>query len=191
MGNAISVVYLDFNKSLDKYLMLFLWQKWRHINYMICDDTVGWPQSCLGGWIHWFHGNVRRGPPALSLADHMESVMSNSGCQDLRKTLIKWSVQRMVKDQLKEQVHLSGRKEVSGHMTAVYKYGEVEKVTTKFRLNVGKNFLIIRTMPKWDGMATEVVSSPSLELFKQRLNGHLSGMLEWHPFSVWDKPEGS
>lgn len=44
----------------------------------------------------------------------------------------------------------------------------------KFRLDVEKNFLAIRTIPEWNGMSWEVLGSSSLEVFKQKLNDQVN-----------------
>ena len=47
----------------------------------------------------------------------------------------------------------------------------------RFHLNLRKNFLTIRAGRQWDMLPWSVVESPSFEVFKQRLDGHLSGVL--------------
>uniref|UniRef100_A0A8D0DXF8 Reverse transcriptase domain-containing protein n=1 Tax=Salvator merianae TaxID=96440 RepID=A0A8D0DXF8_SALMN len=47
----------------------------------------------------------------------------------------------------------------------------------RFRLDVRKNFMTVRTINQWNRLPQEVVSSPSMEVFKRRLDGHLSGMV--------------
>ena len=50
-------------------------------------------------------------------------------------------------------------------------------IQKNFRLYIRKKFLTIRTVPRWNKLPREVVSSPSLEVFKQRLESHLTEML--------------
>ena len=47
----------------------------------------------------------------------------------------------------------------------------------RFHLNLRKNFLTVRAGWQWDMLPWSVVESPSLEVFKQRLEGHLSGVV--------------
>uniref|UniRef100_A0A803T918 Reverse transcriptase domain-containing protein n=1 Tax=Anolis carolinensis TaxID=28377 RepID=A0A803T918_ANOCA len=47
----------------------------------------------------------------------------------------------------------------------------------RFHLNIRKNFLTVRAVRQWNSLPGAVVDAPSLEAFKQRLDGHLSGVL--------------
>jgi len=46
-----------------------------------------------------------------------------------------------------------------------------------FRLNMRKNFLTLRVMDYWNRLLREVVESPSLEIFKTRLDAVLCSLL--------------
>ena len=48
---------------------------------------------------------------------------------------------------------------------------------TRFHLNIRKNFLMVRAVQQWNRVPQRVVEFPSLEVFKQRLDGHLLGVL--------------
>ncbi|GAB0184526.1 hypothetical protein GRJ2_000917900 [Grus japonensis] len=48
----------------------------------------------------------------------------------------------------------------------------------KFHLNMRKNFFTLRVTEHWDGLPREVVESPSLEIFKTRLDAILCNLLE-------------
>ena len=46
----------------------------------------------------------------------------------------------------------------------------------RFHLNSRKHFLIVRTVRRWNKLTPRVVESPSLEVFRRRLDKHLSGV---------------
>ena len=47
----------------------------------------------------------------------------------------------------------------------------------KFRNNMRKNFFMVRVMEHWDRLPREVLESPSLEIFKTRLDAYLGSLL--------------
>ncbi|EMP33754.1 hypothetical protein UY3_09047 [Chelonia mydas] len=47
----------------------------------------------------------------------------------------------------------------------------------RFSLDIRKNFLTLRVVKLWNRLPREVMESPSLEAFKNRLDKHLSGMV--------------
>jgi len=56
--------------------------------------------------------------------------------------------------------------------------GNVHKLKhRKFHLNMRKNFFPLRVTEHWNRLPREVVESPSLELFKTRLDNFLCSLL--------------
>jgi len=53
----------------------------------------------------------------------------------------------------------------------------------KFHLNMRKNFFTLRVMEHWKRLPREVVESPSLEIFKTRLDNILPALVD--PASAW------
>ena len=47
----------------------------------------------------------------------------------------------------------------------------------KFHLNLRKNFFTVRVAERWNRLPREVVESPSLEIFRTRLDAILGNML--------------
>ena len=49
----------------------------------------------------------------------------------------------------------------------------------RFRLDIRKNFCTVRVAKCWSRPPGEVVSAPSLEVFKVRLHGTLTNLIWW------------
>jgi len=49
----------------------------------------------------------------------------------------------------------------------------------RFRLDIGKKFFTMRVVRPWPRLPREAVASPSLAVFKARLDGALSNMVWW------------
>jgi len=47
----------------------------------------------------------------------------------------------------------------------------------RFRLDVRKIFFTLRVLKRWNRLPREVVETPSVEIFKARLNGALSNLV--------------
>ncbi|KFV99268.1 hypothetical protein N327_02275, partial [Fulmarus glacialis] len=46
----------------------------------------------------------------------------------------------------------------------------------RFRLDIEKKFFTMRVVRHWNRLAREIVGAPSLEVFKDRLDGALSNL---------------
>jgi len=55
--------------------------------------------------------------------------------------------------------------------------GNGHKLKQKFQLNVRKNFFVLRVIEHWHRLRRGIVESPSLEIFKTRLDVVLCNML--------------
>jgi len=49
----------------------------------------------------------------------------------------------------------------------------------RFRLNIKRKFFTVRVVKHWNRLPREAVDVPSLEVFKARLDGALSNLVEW------------
>ncbi|KFR13355.1 hypothetical protein N306_02535, partial [Opisthocomus hoazin] len=47
----------------------------------------------------------------------------------------------------------------------------------RFKLDIRKNFFMMRVVKHWNRLPKEVVEAPSLETFKARLDGALSNLV--------------
>ncbi|KFV47718.1 hypothetical protein N341_08441, partial [Tyto alba] len=47
----------------------------------------------------------------------------------------------------------------------------------KFRLDIRKKFFTVRVVRHWNRLSREAVDAPSLEVFKARLEWHLSNLV--------------
>ena len=66
----------------------------------------------------------------------------------------------------------------------------------KFQLNMGKNFITLRVTAHWNRLPGEAVDSPSLEIFRTRLDKVLCSllwvtMLRQGGWTRWPKEEGN
>ena len=50
-------------------------------------------------------------------------------------------------------------------------------IKERSNLELRRNFLTVRTINQWNNLPPEVVNAPTLEVFKKRLDSHLSEMV--------------
>jgi len=49
----------------------------------------------------------------------------------------------------------------------------------RFKLDIRKKFFTMRVVKHWNGLPREAVDAPSLEVFKARVDGALSNLVQW------------
>ena len=55
---------------------------------------------------------------------------------------------------------------------------------SRFRLDIRRKFFTVRVARHWNKLPSKVVDAPSLEAFKDRLDGALSNLVQAKPFYV-------
>ena len=108
---------------------------------------------------------------------------------------------KFYKEQLKELGMFSlTKRRLRGDMIAVFQYwkgchreegidlfsiipegrrrtNEWKLIRGRSTLEIRRNFLMVQTIKQWNSLPPDVVGAPSLEVFKKRLDSHVSGMV--------------
>ena len=142
-------------------------------------------EYCVQFWAPYFKKNIDRLERVQRRATHMARGLQDKPYEErlrdldlfsLRKRRLKGDLvaaykfirgaQQGIRDALFYRVPF-GATRSNGH-----------KLTeSRFRLDIRKNFFTVRVAKIWNGFPREVVLSPTLGVFKRRLDRHLAGII--------------
>jgi len=142
-------------------------------------------ESCVQLWRPQHRKDMDLLEQVQRRATKMIQGLEHLSCEERLKELALFSVEkrRLRGDLMAAFQYLKGacKKAGEGLFTRAWsdrKRGNAFKLKEgRFRLDIRKNFLIMRVMRHWNRLPREAVAAPSLEVFKARLDGALSNVV--------------
>uniref|UniRef100_A0A803TYM4 Reverse transcriptase domain-containing protein n=1 Tax=Anolis carolinensis TaxID=28377 RepID=A0A803TYM4_ANOCA len=142
-------------------------------------------EYCVQFWAPQLKGDVDKLESVQSWATKMIKGLENKPYEERLKELGMFSLQkrRLRGDMIAMCKYMKGshREEGARLFSAALqtrtRNNGFKLQERRFHLNIRKNFLTVRAVRQWNSLPRTVVEAPSLEAFKQRLDGHLLGVL--------------
>uniref|UniRef100_A0A803SSL5 Reverse transcriptase domain-containing protein n=1 Tax=Anolis carolinensis TaxID=28377 RepID=A0A803SSL5_ANOCA len=140
-------------------------------------------EHCVQFWAPQLKGDVDKLESVQRRATKMIKGLENKPCERLKEQgMFSLQKRRLRGDMIAMYKYVRGshREEGASLFSAALqtrtRNNSFKLQERRFHLNIRKNFLTVRAVRQWNSLPQTVVEAPSLEAFKQRLDGHLSGV---------------